>query len=200
MFFRVCALAILAVFYGCYFIKLLAQRRQGIRTNQLGRGKSGRARAVEIAVQTASTVVPLAEVASILAGTAPLPSALRAAGLALAMAGTVLLVMSVLTMKNSWRAGVSESEKTELVTRGVYSVSRNPAFLGFYLVYAGILLVFFNWPLLLATAAAVLLFHLQITLVEEPFLAKVFGGSYEEYRRSVSRYLGRRHTGGKGGP
>ncbi len=39
-----------------------------------------------------------------------------------------------------WRAGVSEKEKTELVTAGIYRWSRNPAFLGFDLLYIGFLL------------------------------------------------------------
>ncbi len=34
-----------------------------------------------------------------------------------------------LTMKNNWRAGVSHTDKTELVTDGIYQISRNPAFL-----------------------------------------------------------------------
>ena len=49
--------------------------------------------------------------------------------------GDIVLVISVLTMKDSWRAGVSETDKTELVTDGIYQISRNPAFGGFDLVY-----------------------------------------------------------------
>ena len=36
------------------------------------------------------------------------------------------------------------------------------------------------------------MFHIQIVNVEEPFLAKAFGKSYEEYKRTVNRYLGRK--------
>lgn len=43
-------------------------------------------------------------------------------------------------MRDSWRAGISETDKTELVTEGIYQISRNPAFLGFDLLYIGILL------------------------------------------------------------
>ena len=60
-----------------------------------------------------------------------------------------VFVTSVVTMRDSWRAGVSKTDKTELVTDGIYQISRNPAFLGFDLVYIGILLMFFN-PCLLA--------------------------------------------------
>ncbi len=43
-------------------------------------------------------------------------------------------------MKDSWRAGIPDSDKTELVTTGIYKYSRNPAFLGFDLQYMGVLL------------------------------------------------------------
>jgi protein-S-isoprenylcysteine O-methyltransferase Ste14 len=42
-------------------------------------------------------------------------------------------------MKDSWKAGISEIDKTELVTEGIYQISRNPVFLGFNLLYIGIL-------------------------------------------------------------
>lgn len=95
-------------------------------------------------------------------------------------------------MRDSWRAGVSETDKTELVTGGIYQISRNPAFLGFDLVYIGILMMFFNWGLLAVSTLAALMFHLQIVNVEEDFLIKTFGDEYLEYKKKVNRYLGRK--------
>ena len=40
-------------------------------------------------------------------------------------------------MKDSWQAGIPDKDKTELVTTGIYRFSRNPAFLGFDLMYVG---------------------------------------------------------------
>ena len=57
----------------------------------------------------------------------------------MAISGDMVFVISVWTMKDSWRAGVSKTDQTELVTDGIYQISRNPAFLGFDLVYVGIL-------------------------------------------------------------
>ena len=57
----------------------------------------------------------------------------------MAISGDMVFVISVWTMKDSWRAGVSKTYQTELVTDGIYQISRNPAFLGFDLVYVGIL-------------------------------------------------------------
>ena len=192
--FQLFALLLLAVFYGCYFGKMAGQRRRGIRTDQLGRGKTGLARRVELSTKAAAVLVPAAEAASVLLGRSALPFPARAAGLALTAAGTAVFVCSVLTMKDSWRAGVSPDERTHLVTGGVYRYSRNPAFLGFDLVYLGILLMFWNPPLALLSGTAAALFHLQIVMVEEPHLSAAFGEEYLAYRRRVRRYLGRRRS------
>ena len=92
-------------------------------------------------------------------------------------------------MRDSWRAGIPEHDKTEMVTTGIYSISRNPAFLGFDLVYLGFLLMFFNPVLLVFTIFAVVMLHLQI-LQEEKFMADTFGSEYEKYRKHVFRYIG----------
>ena len=95
------------------------------------------------------------------------------------------------TVEN-WRAGVQKEEKTSLVTTGIYSISRNPAFLGFDLMYIGILFSFFNWFLCFTTGFAVVFFHLQIVNVEEDFLIEAFGNEYLQYKSKVCRYLGRK--------
>lgn len=86
----------------------------------------------------------------------------------------------MLTMKGSWRAGIPEKKETTLVTEGIYRISRNPAFLGFDLMYVGILVAFPNAWHALATALTILLFHKQI-LGEEHFLEEAFGDDYLKY-------------------
>ena len=41
MAYKIIAILILAAFYGIYYIKLISQRKQGIQTNLLGKGKKG---------------------------------------------------------------------------------------------------------------------------------------------------------------
>ena len=192
MFFQLAALAVLLAFYGCYFAKMLAQRRKGIQTDQIGKGKTGLVKTVELTMKVATIAVPLAEIVSIALNATALPVWARALGLSLALAGDAVFIAAVLTMRDSWRAGVSETDKTDLVTSGVYRFSRNPAFLGFDLVYLGLLLMFFNWALCALSCFAALMFHLQIVNVEEAFLLSVFGDEYLEYRKHVGRYVGRR--------
>lgn len=97
-------------------------------------------------------------------------------------------------MKNNRRAGVSENDKTELVTNGIYGWSRNPAFLGFDLTYIGILTSFFYFPLMIISFITVTVFHLQIVNVEEDFLTERFGQKYINYTKSVNRYWGKKRN------
>lgn len=190
MIFQIIALIILIIFYGCYLGKLINQKKKGIQTDQIGKGKTGFVRLVELTMKVAAIIVLLVGVISIGLNTNSLPMYARIIGIALALAGDAVFICAVITMRDSWRAGVSETDKTELVTGGIYQISRNPAFLGFDLVYIGILLIFFNWGLFVVSVFAIIMFHLQIVNVEEKFLIETFGEEYLAYRRKVNRYLG----------
>lgn len=192
MIFQILAFIILLLFYGCYFIKMMNQKKNGTQTDQLGKGKTGFSKFVEVALKTASFLVPIAEIISIALNITGLPAWTRILGTILAILGLAAFVTAVLTMRGSWRAGVSKSDQTSLVTNGIFQISRNPAFLGFDLVYAGILLMFFNWALLILSVLAVLIFHLQIVNNEEEFLLEAFGDDYLQYKKKVNRYLGRK--------
>ncbi len=66
--------------------------------------------------------------------------------------------------------------------KGIYNYSRNPAFLGFDLVYIGILLMFFNPVLLVISVFAMVMLHLQI-LREEKFLEKTTEANIRSTKR-----------------
>lgn len=122
----------------------------------------------------------------------PLSTGFCIAGAVIGFIGDGIFACAVLTMKDSWRAGLAKEDDTKLVTSGIYKVSRNPAFFGFYCVYLGILLMFFNWVLLIFSVFAMVMLHLQI-LQEEKYLPDVFGGEYVNYKESVCRYIGRKN-------
>ena len=192
MIFKIFGWAILILFYGVYFIKMISQKKKGIRTDQIGKGKEGNAKTIELTMKVATYSVPVAEVISIVLNTHTFPNWMRIVGICVAVVGVIVFCISVLTMRDSWRAGVSETDKTELITTGIYQISRNPAFLGFDLVYIGVLLMFFNWALFIVSVFAMIMFHLQIVNVEEDFLIVSFGEEYLTYKSKVNRYIGRR--------
>lgn len=192
MWFQVAGIAIMLVFYGCYFIKMISQHKKGIKTDQIGKGKVGFVKFVEITMKVFTYLVPAVEIVSIILNTSFFAVPVRIVGMLVAVVGVAVFIISVLTMRDSWRAGVSKTDKTELVTKGIYKISRNPAFLGFDLMYLGILLMFFNLVLFEVSLFAMLMFHLQIVNVEEEFLLKAFGDEYLRYKKKVCRYIGRK--------
>ena len=135
-------------------------------------------------------IIP-AQLLSITFGWSHLPSNARFTGFCIGMVGDLIFLISVLCMKDSWRAGIPVKGKTELVTDGIYAYSRNPAFLGFDLQYIGMLLMFCNLLTGMFTVFAIVMLHLQI-LQEERYLTATFGTAYLDYRHRVFRYLGRR--------
>ncbi len=192
MWFQVAGIAIMLVFYGCYFIKMISQHKKGIKTDQIGKEKVGFVKLVEITMKVFTYLVPAVEIVSIILNTSFFAVPVRIVGVLVAVVGVAVFIISVLTMRDSWRAGVSKTDKTEPVTKGIYKISRNPAFLGFDLMYLGILLMFFNLVLFEVSLFAMLIFHLQIVNVEEEFLLEAFGDEYLRYKKKVCRYIGRK--------
>lgn len=189
--FQILTALLLLVFYGSYYAKKIAQRKKGIRTTQIGRGKHGVSLYTEIAMGIAAFCIVCVEIISIVHDRSASPVWVRILGLVIASLGALLFIVAMLTMRDSWRAGVSE-DKTALVTGGIFQFSRNPAFLGFDLIYFGVFLVFSNWVLFLFCAFAILTLHLQIVKGEEPAMVAAFGEEYLRYRENVRRYLGRK--------
>lgn len=189
--FQMLAVLVLVMFYAIYFIKLLLQKRQGIRTHQIGTRREKSIHAVETLMSVATLCAPIAQLASIITGWSWLPDSTRFAGFLLGLIGDGIFLIAVITMKNSWRAGIPESDTTELVQNGIYRWSRNPAFLGFDFMYIGVCLLFCNPATIVFSLFAVIMLHCQI-LQEEKYLTATFGDSYTKYKALVFRYLGRR--------
>ena len=190
--FQVLAIVILIGFYSIYIGKMILQKRSGIRTDQMAKGKKSNGLFVtEIILKFATYSIVLIEMISIYKNTTLDFMSLRIIGVVIGIVGVVLFGVAVHTMKDSWRAGIPESDKTDLVTTKIFSISRNPAFLAFDLVYLGILFMFFNWVLFSATIFSMIMLHLQIKQ-EEKFLIETFGKEYQEYKRQTRRYIGRK--------
>ena len=185
------ALFVLAVFYGIYFAKMLAQKCHGIRTRQIGKRKEQSIHRVELLMSMATLAVVIAQLASIAFGWSCLAANARFTGFVTGMLGDLIFLLSVLSMKDSWRAGIPDQDRTELVTSGIYQFSRNPAFLGFDLMYIGVMLMYCNYLTVPLSVFSIVMLHLQI-LQEERYLEETFGEAYREYKRQTFRYLGRR--------
>lgn len=109
--------------------------------------------------------------------------------------GWVLLVVSLVLvwvaqsqMATSWRIGIDEVNKTELVTNGLYALSRNPIFLGVMIANVGLMLIIPNAFTLLIVSLSTVSINTQIRL-EEEFLKRSHREEYQSYLKRVRRWL-----------
>jgi protein-S-isoprenylcysteine O-methyltransferase Ste14 len=76
-----------------------------------------------------------------------------------------------------------------LVTTGIHGWSRNPIYVGMFLVYGGIgLAVRSPWILILALPLAVTIRY-GVVAREEAYLERRFGDAYRDYKARVRRWL-----------
>lgn len=114
---------------------------------------------------------------------------LHVLGLWLALAGIGLTFYAQVAMGTSWRIGVDESERTELVTTGPFALVRNPIFAAMIPTGLGLALLVPSEVALVGFAALVVALELQVRVVEEPYLLRVHGRRYAEYARRTGRFV-----------
>lgn len=179
----------MAVFYAAYFAKQLLQYRKGTITMILGEGnKPAEEKRQERILKIATFTLPFVEIVSICFNWCPVSLCMACIGAVVGALGVLTFILGMTTMRDSWRAGIPEQKETSLVTTGIYRFSRNPAFLGFDLLYIGILISFPNMLHAFFVLFNIVLFHRQI-LAEERFLESAFGQEYRDYKQKTRRYL-----------
>ena len=122
---------------------------------------------------------------------------LRLAGAALAVLG---LAVSVAAKRQFQRAGTNVytfKEPGELVTEGLYSVSRNPMYLGLLLGGIGAALISGTLAALILCAGFAAVVRFWYIAHEEQAMRRKFGGPYEAYCEEVWRWLGPRGRPGE---
>lgn len=109
-------------------------------------------------------------------------------GLTILFISLVWTVIAQGHMKNSWRIGIDTDTKTELVTNGLFAISRNPIFFGMILSLVGLFLTTPNALTALFLILGYVLIQIQIRL-EEEFLTKEHGQEYLNYKQKVRRLI-----------
>jgi protein-S-isoprenylcysteine O-methyltransferase Ste14 len=109
--------------------------------------------------------------------------------------GSMILVgvaLAAAGIRNFSRAGtpVPTNEPTRaLVTTGIHGWTRNPIYLGMFLVYGGIGIAARSpWTLIFMLPLAVTIRY-GVVAREERYLESKFGAAYRAYRASVRRWL-----------
>lgn len=114
-----------------------------------------------------------------------------AGGIVLLIAGAALVVLARRQLARHGQPIDPGRPTSRLVTSGVFSISRNPLYLGGICAWVGIALTLdLPWmlPLLLP---ALIGCHAILVRPEERYLAARFGEEYRAYSAAVHRWLGR---------
>ncbi len=109
-------------------------------------------------------------------------------GSALLVLSLVISGASLINLGDSWRVGVLEDQKTELITSGIYRFTRNPYFLSYLLLFAAYTVLLQNLILFGLSIAAIFFVHFMI-LKEEKYLLTEHADAFLQYKKKVPRYL-----------
>lgn len=116
---------------------------------------------------------------------------LLALGIVLVFIGIVVIVLARRELARFQQPTDPGQPTSQLVTTGVFALSRNPLYLAAVLLLLGLALAFnLLWAGVLLLPAVVLC-HYVLILPEERYLAAKFG-AYQAYTASVRRWFGRK--------
>jgi protein-S-isoprenylcysteine O-methyltransferase Ste14 len=85
-------------------------------------------------------------------------------------------------------SGLPEDNLNRLQTNGIFAMSRNPLYLGFFLITAASMIRVPN-PINIVCGIVGIFIHHKIVVAEEEYLIKTQGDIYAAYMKQVRRYL-----------
>ena len=109
-------------------------------------------------------------------------------GFIVGLIGLSFCLYAQVKMGSSWRVGIDEKVKTQLITTGFYKLIRNPTYLGLFLLNIGVWLIWPTWTIFLLNLLFYLFLEIQVRC-EEDYLSSVHGEQYNEYKKRTKRYL-----------
>ncbi|GHF24027.1 hypothetical protein GCM10017044_18270 [Kordiimonas sediminis] len=114
--------------------------------------------------------------------------AVQWAGVVVTSFGIVWSLAAQAQMSDSWRIGIPDDEPGALVDRGLFSISRNPFFLGSVIFNLGMFLMLPSWFMLMMLTLGWVAVNIQVRL-EEEFLTRSIGDDYLVYKEKVRRWV-----------
>jgi protein-S-isoprenylcysteine O-methyltransferase Ste14 len=109
-------------------------------------------------------------------------------GLVVYLFGVALSIVAVLNF--------STSPKDKVITKGLYSISRNPMYIGLILMQVGLGIICSSWVYLLLTLVLLILLNENLS-AEERYCLYRYGDSYRQYKNKTPRWIGIPKAGAK---
>jgi len=113
---------------------------------------------------------------------------IKFAGAVVIFVGLIVFYLALISFNSSWRVGIDTVSPRDLITTGVFTVTRNPIFLSMDLYLLGTFLICSNLFFLMCFVCIALGFQFQIRQ-EETFLIERYGDKYSKYIAQVNRYF-----------
>lgn len=188
------------IFLGVYVLTAFVLRSvaQKIRTGSTGfKGISGAPGSIEwsggvlfVIALVLGGLAPVLDLVGVLDPVGALDEeVVQAAGGGMFFGGLVGTLLAQIAMGDSWRIGVEDRERTELVTDGPFQYVRNPIFTAMIPTSLGIAFLVPNAVALVGVIALIAALEMQTRLTEEPYLLKTHGKAYESYADRAGRFF-----------
>ena len=102
-------------------------------------------------------------------------------GLVVYLVGLVLIAITIINF--------ATTPVNKPVTKGIYRYSRNPMFIGWFLLYFGIAIACISWVYILITVLFILI-TAYLSPFEEAITLKHYGKAYKEYMERTPKWIG----------
>ena len=110
-------------------------------------------------------------------------------GIILVFAGIAVAAVAANRFRKAGTGLLPFDEATTLVTTGLNRYSRNPMYVGMFLMVSGVAILFGSVGAFLPLLVFVWIIRNSFVLAEERFMEAAFGQSYRDYKSKVRRWI-----------
>lgn len=110
-------------------------------------------------------------------------------GAVFVIAGLIIRITSILTLKQHFTYTVTEIENHELIENGLYKKIRHPGYLGQILIFIGTSISLSNWLSIVFMMIPVFWGYINRIRVEEKFMYKQMGQKYIDYQKRTKKLI-----------
>jgi len=111
------------------------------------------------------------------------------AGIVLIAIALLFILPALIKFVRSKNTLVTIKSATSLQTKGIYSLTRNPMYMGLLILYSGIAMLEGNWWTFIFIPLIIIIVQSYVIRGEENYLQRAFGEEYNAYRKKVRRWI-----------
>jgi protein-S-isoprenylcysteine O-methyltransferase Ste14 len=111
------------------------------------------------------------------------------AGIVLIVIALLFILPALIKFVQSKNTLVTIKPATSLQTKGIYSLTRNPMYMGLLILYSGIAMLEGNLWTFIFIPLIIIIVQSYVIRGEENYLQRAFGEEYIAYRKKVRRWI-----------